>query len=123
MRWRRWLPPALWATFVLAVTSVPGRELAAVGRYDFPGADKAVHATLYAVLGLLAARASADQKIAWRSAAGVLVGVMLFGAVDEWHQRFIPGRAPSVYDWMADSVGAATGVALATAVSRRQERT
>lgn len=30
----------------------------------------------------------------------------IYGATDEWHQSFIPGRSASVYDVMLDSAGA-----------------
>ena len=29
----------------------------------------------------------------------------LYGAVDEWHQSFVPGREPSVFDVVTDAVG------------------
>ena len=36
----------------------------------------------------------------------------LFGATDEWHQSFVPGRASEVKDWVADTLGAALAVSL-----------
>lgn len=38
--------------------------------------------------------------------------VALFGATDEWHQSFVPGRACEFGDWIADSLGAACGLVL-----------
>lgn len=32
--------------------------------------------------------------------------IALLGALDEWHQTFLPGRAPSLYDWLFDVVAA-----------------
>jgi len=42
----------------------------------------------------------------------VVGGVALLGALDEWHQRIVPGRSADVFDWVADVVGAWLGVAL-----------
>jgi VanZ family protein len=30
----------------------------------------------------------------------------VYGASDEFHQRFVPGRTADVLDWLADSLGA-----------------
>ena len=35
------------------------------------------------------------------------VGVTsLYGATDEWHQSYVPGRYAEVADWVADTLGA-----------------
>lgn len=77
------------------------------------GADKFVHLVAYA--GLAALLASA-----WQLAAGhlnprhlilVWLVIVAYGAIDEWTQ--IPvGRSCSIWDWLADAVGAALGLAL-----------
>jgi VanZ family protein len=41
-----------------------------------------------------------------------------FGAADEWHQGFIPGRSTDPADWRADSVGAAGGAIIFALFSR-----
>jgi VanZ family protein len=35
-----------------------------------------------------------------------------FGASDEWHQSFVPGRSAEVADWVADTAGAACAAVL-----------
>jgi VanZ family protein len=36
----------------------------------------------------------------------------LYGASDELHQSFIPGRSPEIGDWVADTLGALIAVLL-----------
>lgn len=85
------------------------------------GSDTWAHFFVYAVLGLLVARAAELMPRRAARLAAVAIGISLFGAIDEWHQRFIPGRFPAVGDWIADSAGGAVGAALfAFSVGRRQ---
>lgn len=49
-----------------------------------------------------------------REVALTLAALSLFGALDEWHQGFIPGRDPDSLDWIADTIGAAGGIAFAS---------
>jgi VanZ family protein len=35
-----------------------------------------------------------------------------YGALDEWHQSFVPGRDANLGDWMADVVGVMLGLML-----------
>jgi VanZ family protein len=72
---------------------------------------------MYGVLGLLAvraARAEGTRGVRWRVALMVLIAISLFGAIDEFHQRFIPGRGMELGDWIADSCGALLGIAAFT---------
>ncbi len=119
MNRRRWTVTALWGILILTLTSIPGSGLPDV---EFDAADKLAHATLYAVLAFLAARAVDGVKRRGLALALVLVGVSALGAVDEWHQRFIPGRSTEVTDWVADSLGAALGLASAAAARRREQQ-
>jgi VanZ family protein len=38
-----------------------------------------------------------------------VIGVALYGILDEWHQSFTPHREVSAYDWLADVGGAILG--------------
>jgi VanZ family protein len=48
----------------------------------------------------------------------------VYGASDEFHQRFVHGRTPDVNDWLVDIAGAALAVvacrALAAVIARRR---
>jgi VanZ family protein len=103
---------------ILTLTSLPASEFAPVGAFAFPGADKLVHAVLYGILGALVARA-AGAAATRRTLGTLLLGVAAFAAVDEWHQRFIPGRSADVRDFAADLAGAIAGFAATSLLRRR----
>ncbi len=101
----RWAPPAVWVAVILVGTSWPGVSLGP----DDLSLDKIAHFTAYAVLAALMLRATLRPRD-WASALLVFVAVSAFGAIDEWHQSFIPRRSMSFSDWVADTVGALVGV-------------
>jgi VanZ family protein len=111
---------AAWAAAILVGTSIPGRALPPA----FPHADKLVHLVLYGGLGFLAARAQLLGAVGRRAGRllAVIAGVALFGAFDEWHQDFIPGRSSDRIDWLADVVGATAGLLVATTTLRSEQR-
>jgi VanZ family protein len=85
-------------------SSGPGVDLPA-GR----GLDKVMHAGAYGVLAILSVWALTGGRL--RSASGtVLLAAWListaYGATDEWHQSFVPGRQPDGADLLADALGA-----------------
>lgn len=100
----RWAPPAIWVVAILIGTSWPGVR---VGPDDL-ALDKVAHFVAYAVLAALSLRAT-ETPYLWRTALKVIVIVSVFGAIDEWHQSFIPNRSMSFLDWVADTVGAVAG--------------
>ena len=66
--------------------------------------DKILHFAAYGVLAVtvLWARRSVSSV----ACLGVVVYCLLYGISDEFHQSFVPGRTSSVYDVIADGVGA-----------------
>jgi VanZ family protein len=58
-------------------------------------------------------------------AFGSVLAAVAYGASDEWHQSFVPGRPMSGADLVADTIGAliAAGVLWAWAIIRRPRRT
>ena len=76
------------------------------------GGDKLVHAGEYGVLGWLWARAAHKTWSAW-SLQVLLLSTVLFtsayGASDEWHQLYVPGRFGDVSDALADLCGGTLG--------------
>jgi VanZ family protein len=70
--------------------------------------DKFAHFGVYGLLATLVCRLG----YGWRAALWTLIAVSAYGASDEWHQSFVPGRTMDVRDWIADTVGAAIAIAL-----------
>ena len=112
----RWAPPFLWSILILSLTSIPNLQVTAP-----KGSDTWAHFLVYAILGVLTARAAELTPRRVLLLLIVIAGVSLFGAIDEWHQSFIPGRFPDVRDWIADSVGGAAGAALFTFAMRHRQ--
>jgi VanZ family protein len=73
--------------------------------FDFQ--DKVVHAGAYFVMSLLAWRYF--RHFSQRTFISFILAVgfcSFYGATDEWHQSFVPGRSSDIFDWVADTTGA-----------------
>ena len=109
-----------WAVLLFALTSWPSPpRVALLSR--IPQFDKLVHIGLYSVEALLLYGAIAWPGRAVFSVLRVLAvtGAMaVWGAADELHQHWIPGRSMDADDVAADVSGAALGALVASALSR-----
>jgi len=77
--------------------------------------DKLLHTIEYAALGALLVAALRLTGLSWAPALVLAVVLAsLYGATDEFHQSFVPGRTADVLDWVADTLGAALGALTAT---------
>lgn len=101
---KAWGPAAAWAALLFALSSIPGEALAPLPT----GGDKVVHAAVYAVLGALLASGRSRSSAAAPPWVLLAIGIV-FAVSDEWHQSFVPGRFPSVWDWVADTFGVWSG--------------
>lgn len=81
------------------------------------GGDKIVHFVVYGLLATLVCRLGRG----WRAAGWAWLVVAAFGATDEWHQSFVPGRSTELLDWVADALGAALAVTLYTGWTRYRD--
>ena len=110
------LPAALYAAVIFAL-SAQADPLPFLPP-EFLLHDKLLHGMAYAALGGLLVP---GFRGAGRSALAALllaVGVSsLYGATDEIHQSFVPGRSPDPLDWVADTLGAALGASSALVAS------
>jgi VanZ family protein len=84
---------------------------------------KAGHFTEYAILALLAARASRTSsrellRNRWFWASLLLV--VAYSLSDEFHQSFVPSRTGSIYDCMIDSFGGLVALVFLAVQKRRR---
>ena len=107
---RAWGPAAIWATVLFLLSAVPDTGS---GGLQLPLNDKLAHAMLYAVLGATLANGRARSGSGVSHVLLIVLGV-LYGASDEWHQGFVPGRDPDPADWLADVVGLLVGYGTTT---------
>jgi VanZ family protein len=112
----RWLPALAWMAVIFWLSS---GELPPTGGFEIP--DKVAHFGAWFILGGLAWWGAARLGLGRATVVAIIVPA-LYGAVDEIHQRFVPGRSADVRDWLADAAGAVcAAVALALIAGRRQK--
>lgn len=111
-RLSRWAALVLYMAAIFVGSSIPGDQVPVPGIWKV---DKLVHAAAFAGLAMLAFRA---LRRFWPAA----LLASAYGALDEIHQYFTPKRSADVFDWIADTVGALAGAALALAVTRALAR-
>lgn len=103
-----WGPPVAWAGVIFSLSSQPY-----AGPPSLP--DWSTHGAAYALLTLLLGRALAGglgRRLSARRALLALALATLYGASDEFHQSFVPGRHADVWDVAKDLGGALLGTAL-----------
>jgi VanZ family protein len=76
--------------------------------------DKGLHWLAYLGLAVLVVRAltrGLSRRITLGVAAAAVAITVAYGATDELHQTFVPGRTGDIYDLLADTAGAVVGTA------------
>jgi len=99
-----WLPVLIWMALIFSASSIsfPSSKVV-IFRFQ----DKLAHLFEFGVLGLLLVRAiyygseGGKSRYLW-----CVLGVALYGALDELHQAFVPGRLVELGDIIADGLGA-----------------
>jgi len=84
------------------------------------GTDKILHGMAWAAMGACLALAAPRPR--WTTALVAVALAVGFGALDELHQSYVPGRDASVKDLLADLTGALVGASVATWYGRRRWR-
>ncbi|HLD06571.1 MAG TPA: VanZ family protein [Candidatus Nanoarchaeia archaeon] len=98
-----WAPVILYAGLIFYLSSIPITGLPGPGPAAFR--DKYWHLLEFFVLAALLLRAG--QGYRWRHAYYfAILFAILYGALDELHQSFVPGRVASIVDVAMDGVGA-----------------
>jgi len=105
------LPAILVALAIFVLSSIPDLHIPSL-HWKFK--DKWAHLIAYTVLGFLTCRALYYQRKYYALQVHPLIWafllVTLYGISDEFHQAFVPGRTPDVFDVAADCVGAILGL-------------
>ena len=110
-RWRTAAPLAL-----MAAIAVASHAPLPVG---LPGpSDKLAHAAVFGLLAALWYWARRGTDGAGRAAATAVALAVLWGAIDEAHQSFVPGRTADLFDLLADAAGAVLAALACLGASR-----
>ena len=107
---RFWFPLILWMLVIFSFSSFPTAKTSHVYWQDFV-VKKLAHITEYAIFTVLLYRALINSSMGKKKAAilSILLAV-LYGASDEFHQSFTPGREPRVRDVLFDAFGSILSV-------------
>ena len=95
--------------FVLSSLPAPHEKL------PLPQADKVFHFFAFILLTMLAYGTLRESKVKGKARIilwAITMGI-IYGALDEIHQFYVPGRECSFWDWLADAAGAAIGAIVA----------
>ena len=103
---RAWLWPLLVAALIFFVSS-----RSRVPEPGIPNIDKVAHFSVYGLLGTLLVRTGFGKR--WAPAVALALA-SAYGATDELHQSFVPGRSMEFADWVADTCGAAVAIGMYT---------
>ena len=102
-----WAPVVMYMAVIFYVSSLHEAPLP-------PGiADKPAHSIGYLGLGVVVVRAltrGLPTRVRWGPMLAALAICVAYGASDEFHQSFVPGRSADVRDLVADAIGAFGGI-------------
>lgn len=114
----KWIPAFIWMGVIFYLSSKTGNDLHSM--FPFFQSFNFGHVIAYFILSLLfywALYHKDRKKIVIRFTAIFLC--FLYGLTDEWHQSFVPGRAPDPMDIVNDIVGASLAMLVVTLFDRK----
>ena len=105
-----WAPVAAWAVVIFLFSSLSVTPTTEIYWQDFV-VKKTAHVIEYGIFAALLYRALRSEGVEKINAGllAILVSV-IYGATDEFHQGFTPGREPRVRDVVFDTIGAIAGI-------------
>ncbi|MFQ5604293.1 MAG: VanZ family protein [bacterium] len=106
--YRYYFPAILWAMAIFIGSSIPS---ASIPKLVIKVKDLFLHFIEFAIFGVLLSHAllkSPKRRNFKLGMTVILIGV-LYGASDEIHQKFVPGRMATVHDFLADGAGVIFG--------------
>ena len=116
---RRRAGPALLALGILFGLFVLGAQPFAVNLIPSPW-DQLAHVAVFAVLACALGLLSGQRG--GRMLLFAVAGALFIGALDEWHQMFLPGRHAGWDDLAMDAIGSLLGAALLAFARQRVAR-
>ncbi|HEX6977606.1 MAG TPA: VanZ family protein [Patescibacteria group bacterium] len=107
---RFWVPVFVWIVIIYSFSS---RTMPSVGPTYITNfaAKKTAHVLEYSVLSILLYRALINYGFSKTTAFIWAVSFcFIYGASDEYHQTFTPGREPRIRDVFIDTIGGSVGL-------------
>ena len=105
------IPFIIWLIVIFIESSFPSSAYPEVNIFQ---ADKIVHLGIYGLLGLLCyislIHQNKIQTFYNHPYIWTIILCSFYGASDEFHQLFVPGRDCEFFDWVGDTVGAILAV-------------
>ncbi len=107
-----WTPFIVWALVIFLFSSRPTTPVTQIHWEDFV-VKKTAHVVEYFIFTTLLYRALKESGVEKKKAGiyAIIFGI-LYGATDEYHQSFTPGRLPKIRDILFDAIG--SGLAIYT---------
>lgn len=115
------LPAILYAALIIAVSSMPNLHAGAI---NVPGLDKAAHFAEYAIFSVLVFRSFANISSRMHINYTFLLSLLfisIFAIIDEFYQRYIPGRDSDVLDIIFDLLGSILILFVLWRLAKRQK--
>ncbi len=103
-----WFVVLAWMAFIFFVSSAPGSAIP----FIFAHQDIPFHLITYALLAYFFIRALRNSSRGLLHLHLILITVIfcvIYGASDEFHQLFVPGRSASGFDLLIDGMGSVFG--------------
>lgn len=121
MKWARrclrWGPPVLWMLLIFVMSHQPGGELNSylpLFQRWFPWMKDFNwgHLVAYFVLALCFYWSFGVRGAGLKGRAAAVALSVLYGALDEWHQMYVPDRTADWMDLRNDAIGAVAAMCL-----------
>ena len=110
------------APLIITAITILSSQSTLPGGAFFPGLDKFLHFIAYTALAAAVGLWFSGESWIKRPLRNFLLCIAVasvYGALDEFHQYFIPGRSCDFWDWVADTVGGAAGATMILVINRR----
>lgn len=104
--------PSIFSASIIFLLSSFSRPLVEINSFAYE--DKLLHMLIFFIFGvcLLLPLSKKDNFNERKSLLIIFIIGVLYGAFDEFHQSFVPGRLCDIFDLLADSVGIAVAIFL-----------